>query len=168
VKRHEPSGYWYGGDRQAVATAVLNALRDYTASEAAMRRRTRDAMGMGENDMLALRHLVQAERSGETLGPKDLARRLGITSASTTALVDRLVASGHVLREPHPTDRRALVLRPTEDSHSQVRGTLGSMHERMREVVESMDEQDAVAVIGFLVGMRNAVESASGAEAGAH
>ena len=42
-------GYWYTRDT-AAAVEVLNALRDYRASEAAMRRRTRSSMGMGETD----------------------------------------------------------------------------------------------------------------------
>ena len=56
-------GYWYGKDpgQKAIAIDVLNALRDYRASEQAMRRRTRSSMGMGEKDLLALRYLFEAE-----------------------------------------------------------------------------------------------------------
>ena len=114
-------GYWYGNE--TVAVEVLNALRDYRSAEAAMRRRTRSSMGMGETDLLALRYLLEYERAGRMVGPKELATRLGITSASMTSLVDRMVKSGHVVREPHPTDRRALVLRPTSDSDEEVRKT---------------------------------------------
>ena len=86
-------GYWYEQEteQQTGAVVVLNALRDYRASEAAMRRRTRSSMGMGETDLLALRYLLQAEAAGKTVGPKELGARLGVTSASTTTLVDRLV-----------------------------------------------------------------------------
>src|SRR4051812_14676951 len=90
------------------AAAILQALREYGTSEAATRRSSRDSMGMGETALLALRYLLRAEASGERVGPKDLSRALGITTASTTSLIDRLVASGNVRREPHPTDRRSL------------------------------------------------------------
>lgn len=137
---------------------VLNALRDYRASEAAMRRRTRAAMSMGETDLLALRYLLEAHSQGRELSPKDLAGKLGITSASMTTLVDRLVRSGHVSREPHPTDRRALLLRPTPGSDEEVRKTLGKMHERMIEVAAALSPEQAETVVDFLTCMAEAVD----------
>ena len=95
---------------------------------------------------------------GQQLSPKDLAVRLGITSASMTSLIDRLVRSGHVRREPHPTDRRALVLRPTQGSAAEVRKTLGAMHERMIAAAGALSEDEAATVIGFLEGIRAAVD----------
>ncbi|WP_297622976.1 MarR family transcriptional regulator [Nocardioides sp.] len=52
---------------------------------------------------------------GET-GPttqQALARALGVTPRNVTGLVDGLVASAHVTREPHPDDRRATLVTPT-------------------------------------------------------
>jgi DNA-binding MarR family transcriptional regulator len=114
-------------------------------------------MGMGETDLLALRYLLRAKATGERVGPKDLSRVLGITTASTTSLIDRLVASGHVRREPHPTDRRSLVIVPTVATDSEVRATLGHMHRRMMEVAESMSAEDARVVITFLRRMSAAI-----------
>ena len=116
------SGYWYSADRTGRGVAVLTALRDYRAAEAAMRRRTRSAMRMGETDLLAIRFLLKREGEGQTVSPKDLAAHLGISSASTTVLIDRLVRSGHVERRPHPTDRRATLVRLTRKGESMVGG----------------------------------------------
>ncbi|RXZ50184.1 MarR family winged helix-turn-helix transcriptional regulator [Agromyces binzhouensis] len=153
------SGYWYSADRTRRGVAVLNALRDYRAAEAAMRRRTRSAMKMGETDLLAIRYLLKREGEGRSVSPKDLAAHLGISSASTTVLIDRLVRSGHVERRPHPTDRRALVIAPTIASDDEVRATLGEMHRRMIEVAEGLDSEEAVVVLDFLDSMRDAVDS---------
>lgn len=52
---------------------------------------------------------------GET-GPttqQSLARALDVTPRNVTGLVDGLVTSGHVSREPHPGDRRATLVTPT-------------------------------------------------------
>jgi DNA-binding MarR family transcriptional regulator len=52
---------------------------------------------------------------GET-GPttqQALASALGVTPRNVTGLVDGLVTSGHVTREPHPGDRRATLVTPT-------------------------------------------------------
>ena len=158
------SGYWYSADRTRRGVAVLNALRDYRAAEAAMRRRTRSAMRMGETDLLAIRFLLKREGEGSSVSPKDLAAHLGISSASTTVLIDPLVRSGHVERRPHPTDRRALVIAPTIASDDEVRATLGEMHRRMIDVAEDLEADEAVAVLDFLERMRDAVDSVSDAD----
>jgi DNA-binding MarR family transcriptional regulator len=41
---------------------------------------------------------------------QSLAAALDVTPRNVTGLVDGLVASGHVTREPHPTDRRATLV----------------------------------------------------------
>jgi DNA-binding MarR family transcriptional regulator len=153
MNSHSPSGsgYWYDPDgRLDPPGAVLQALRDYKVAELATRRSTRDSLGMGETDLLALRCLLRAQTGGERVGPKDLSRFLGITTASTTSLIDRLVASGHVRREPHPTDRRSLVIVPTAVADSEVRETLGVMHRRMMAVAEELSVEEARVVISFL------------------
>ncbi len=159
-QRSRPSsGYWYAPEPDLErGLEVLNALRDYRTAETAMRRRTRDSMGMNETDLLAVRFLLQAEQSGERIGPKDLGTKLGISSASTTTLIDRLVASGHARREDHPTDRRALVIRPTTGSDAEVRATLGGMHARMMAVAAALTDGDARAVIDFLTKMREVLD----------
>ncbi|PCN46666.1 MarR family transcriptional regulator [Curtobacterium sp. 'Ferrero'] len=155
----EASGYWFPDDDATQrGVAVLNALRRYRSAETAMRRRTRDSMGMGETDLLAVRFLLQAQRSGKQVSPKDLAAYLKISSASTTILIDRLVKSNHVRREPHPTDRRALVIVPTTETDEEVRATLGVMHRRMMAIAEGLSAEDARVVGTFLEGMRSAVD----------
>lgn len=158
--KDDRQGYWHGLEsrKHMGPVDVLNALRDYRSAEADMRRRTRASMGMGETDLLALRYLLEAERAGREVGPKELAVRLGVTSASMTSLVDRLVRSGYVRREPHPTDRRALILRPTQDSHQEVRTTLGDMHARMMEAAGTLDAEESAVVVEFLRRMREAID----------
>lgn len=155
---NEGSGYWYGPDGQLdYGAAVLKSLRDYRAAETIIRRSTRDSMGMGETDILALRYLLRAQASGKTVVPKDLSQFLGITSASTTSLIDRLVSSGHVRREAHPSDRRSVVVVPTVESDTEVRETLGAMHKRMMSVAESLSAEEARIVVAFLQKMADAI-----------
>ena len=162
----EASGYWFAEDDATQrGVTVLNALRRYRAAETAMRRRTRDSMGMGETDLLAVRFLLQAQRTGRTVSPKDLSAYLKISSASTTILIDRLVKSNHVRRDPHPTDRRALVITPTTETDDEVRATLGVMHRRMMSVAEGLSPADARVVAVFLERMRDAVDQVDPAAA---
>lgn len=158
---NEGSGYWYGPDGQLdYSAAVLKSLRDYRAAETALRRSTRDSMGMGETDILALRYLLRVQASGKAVVPKDISRFLGITSASTTSLIDRLVASGHVRREAHPTDRRSVVVVPTVESDKEVRVTLGAMHREMMSVAEGLTAEEARVVVNFLERMTEALQRA--------
>ena len=114
-------------------------------------------MGMGETDLLALRYVLKAEREGALLTPGMLAQRLGISTASTTVLIDRLERSGTRRGEAHPTDRRSLVVVSTTDSDSEVRQTLGRMHRAMIDVADSLDPTSYGPVARFLAGMIDAV-----------
>ena len=154
----ESSGYWYEPDATRIGSVdVLNLLRRYRAADQEMRRRTRDSMGMGETDLLALRYVLKAEREGALLTPGMLAKRIGISTASTTVLIDRLERSGHLARRPHPTDRRSLVVVSTTGSDAEVRETLGRMHRAMIDVADSLQPDELRAVARFLAGMIDAV-----------
>jgi len=159
--RSTSSAYWYPDGHEVSAVDVLHLLRDYRAAEADMRARTRSSMQMNETDMVALRHLLRAQRHGEVVRQRDLSHMLEISSASVTALVDRLERSGHVVRRPHPTDRRAVVVMATDESDREVRETMGELHRRMIAVVDRMTGEQLAAVAAFLSGMVDAVEHAS-------
>ena len=63
-----------------------------------------------------------------------LAGALGVTPRSVTGLVDGLVASGHVSREPHPTDRRATLVTPTATGDAAIRELVDSHNNLARQI----------------------------------
>ncbi|MGY4858710.1 MarR family winged helix-turn-helix transcriptional regulator [Cryobacterium sp. AP23] len=151
--------YWYSDDAQRErSVAVLEAMRTYRAAESAMRSRTQRSMGLGENDLLALRYLLTAKQDGRSIGPKELTTYLGISSASTTVLIDRLERAGQVRREHSPFDRRALILVPTASTDAEIQAALGDVPARMVEVANRLDPAQAKVVIDFLHNMRAAVD----------
>ncbi|MDO9398077.1 MAG: MarR family transcriptional regulator [Herbiconiux sp.] len=139
---------------------VLNELRAYRAAEEAMRRRTRDSMKMGENDLTALRFLLRAQGQGRVVTPGALAEHLGMKSASVTVMLDRLTKSGHITRQPHPSDRRSLAVVATASSDDEVRETLALMHTRMMSVASALEPHDAEVIRDFLLDLARAAESA--------
>lgn len=153
----QPASYWYADD-DARSTSVMEAMRAYRAAEVAMRRRTQKSMDMGENELLVLRFLSRARLRGETVTPVAISRYLGITSASTTALLDRLSTSGHIVRAPNPADRRSILVTSSEKSEEEIRHTLSAMHDRMMGVVRGMSPDQRQTVIAFLDAMRDAVD----------
>jgi DNA-binding MarR family transcriptional regulator len=151
--------YWYGdepADRRQRSKAVLEALRVYRAAEVAMRRRTRDSMSMGENELLVLRYLLRD--SARQVRPGELTRYLGLSTASTTAILDRLERSGHITRAANPDDRRSIFIAATPRADAEVRQTLGNMHGRMLAAVIDMTPEESAAVVSFLQRMSDAVD----------
>ena len=138
--------------------AVREALRLYQAAEAAMRRRTGESMSMGENGLLVVRQLLRARTRGEHVKPVDITRYLGVSSASTTAILDRLEHGGYISRVPHPTDRRSVYIEATDRAEDDVRATLTTMHDRMHEVAASLTPEDSAAVVDFFARMQDAVD----------
>lgn len=163
----DSSGYWYdlGDDaRRRRAVELLQSFRVYRAAEVAMRRRTRDSMSMGENDLLVLRYLLKAQQEGRPVSPGELARYLAVSTASMTAIVDRLAKSGHVRRERHATDRRSIYVVPTVETDAEVRRTLGRMHERMLEAVVDMSPDEIRIVMDTLGRLQAAVDEVEAAK----
>jgi DNA-binding MarR family transcriptional regulator len=137
---------------------LIVTLLEYRSAEEAMRRRTGESMRMGSNDLQALRFLLKAQGAGRTVSGRELADHLGMTSASVTALLDRLTKSGHVQRTPHPTNRRSNMITATPGSDEEVRQTLGAMHRRMIDTSRALSDVDAELVTTFLAAMTAAVD----------
>ncbi|HEX7350887.1 MarR family winged helix-turn-helix transcriptional regulator [Brachybacterium sp.] len=154
------SGYWYASEGSETASSVelLHELRRYVESNARMRSRVRDDMGMGEKDLLALRILLAADSTGRRVRQRELAVQLNITAPSVSALVDRLVRDGYVERMPHPSDRRSIAVVPTQRGHQEVRETLQAMHARMMDVAETLTARDRAVVASFFRKLNHSLE----------
>jgi len=106
------------------------------------------AVGISVPEMLTLEHL-DADGS---LGPSELARRLQMTTGAVTALVDRLEASGHAARAPHPTDRRRVVITRTQKADDDLTQEVAPMAMEILALAETLSDQERQAVGRFLDG----------------
>ena len=139
-------------------TGVLEALQVYRAAEAAMRRRTGSAMGIGENDLLALRLILDNTALGRPTFAKDLSAYLGVSSASTTLLVDRLVRGGFVERRPSRIDKRSVELVPTREALGDTGPLLAAAQEQIAAATAELSADEAETVTRFLTKMRETVD----------
>ncbi|MGN7799833.1 MarR family winged helix-turn-helix transcriptional regulator [Leifsonia sp. 22587] len=114
---------------------------------------------MGENDLRALRFLLKRQSEGVPATPAELGAELHLKSSSVTVMLDRLTIAGWVARQPHPTDRRSLVIVATPGADQEVRHTLQAMHRRMLAAAGELDPREAEVVREFLGRMAAAVES---------
>jgi DNA-binding MarR family transcriptional regulator len=130
--------------RKAIANAVL--FNDQVAAE----------VGMSHSEMQSL-HLLQLYGS---MTPGRLAALTGLTSGAVTALVDRLERAGLARREPHPTDRRKVV----------VTADLGRIDELLMpyyagqaqglaQVIESFKPEQLQTIADFLARLNEARET---------
>lgn len=142
----------------ASADDVVKAL-DYLAMvEKSIDRVTLNALGIGPNDARVLRHLLDLEASDEPATPRSLATMLGISSAATTALIDRLVHAGLVEREPHPADRRSIIVRATVPAGSPARRLLAVRRVAVALAAAGLGAQERRVVVEFLDDLHRAEE----------
>lgn len=114
------------------------------------------ALGVGPNDLWALERL----RYEGPLGPVELGNRLGgMRSASATALVDRLEEAGHVERRRHPSDRRRLVVVPTERADQAGEEVFAPLAEALVEAAEDLTPEERAAVARYLDRVTEAIKS---------
>lgn len=129
--------------------ALREVLTLTTLARAALARR----LGLSVHDVEAVEHVMLAD---EPIGPVQLSRRLGVTSAAATQAVHRLQAAGHVVRRPHPDDGRRQVLQVTSSGVDHVMSELGPLLALSARASDGLSEPDRQAVLHFLHGIADA------------
>ncbi|HTV11939.1 MAG TPA: MarR family transcriptional regulator [Acidimicrobiales bacterium] len=110
--------------------------------------------GVSATDLDALEHL---EADGP-LTQRDLGERLSITSGAVTMLVDRLEAAGWVVRQPHPSDRRYILIELSAQAAEHAPPGLGTFHASIQALVAGVPSEQRCAIATFL---RAAAEAAN-------
>jgi len=136
----------------ALTIAVRHLMRAADAATEATARR----LGASRTELAALDHLSDAP-----LGPVELGERLGMTSASATALVDRLEARGHVERRPHPRDRRRLVLEETPHAFEEGWRALRPLVEAVERAGAELTDDERAVVARYLERLTAALEASA-------
>jgi DNA-binding MarR family transcriptional regulator len=132
----------------AELAALVQALRRFAEASDRTTEAAGHHSGMYRTDLRALAVLMQRHQDGQDTTPTDLGRLLNLTSASTTALVDRLVASGHAQRQASTTDRRRVNITHTPAAIAEGRA-----------IFMPLARQMASSLSGFTPGqMRTAIE----------
>jgi DNA-binding MarR family transcriptional regulator len=115
-----------------LVSAVIRAEHRHAARLAA-------ALELPLTDTVALHHLAHEPLTAGRLGAL-----LGLSSGSTTALIDRLAAQGYAARAPHDTDRRSIIVSLTESGHRRtweaVRSFVGALEKAEQELADPARE----------------------------
>ncbi len=121
-------------------------VRDLFTAGSAFEKSLQRELTVNPTGLDAMGHLVM---SGP-LSPGELSRRLDLTTAATTAAIDRLVDLGHVTRTPHPTDRRSVLVVPTEASMARAMGHLMPMIAGVDAVLDDFSDEEQAVITRYL------------------
>jgi DNA-binding MarR family transcriptional regulator len=141
------------GDRGQEPDPLQVALREVLTLTALARTVLARRLGLSVHDVEAMEQVMLA---GEPLGPVELSRRLGVTSAAATQSVHRLQAAGHVVRTPHPRRRQAAGAQVTPSGAAHVFSELGPLLALSARASDGLSEAERAGVQRFLAGIAEA------------
>ena len=134
-------------DRAAVEAALDQALRDTSAQTVLFSQAVADRVGISATDLETLDILV---RSGPLTAGR-IAELTGLTTGAITGLVDRLERRGYVHREPHPTDRRSVIVQPlTETAERDLAPSYAGMSRAMGELMSGYSDEELSVITDFM------------------
>ena len=128
-------------------TSSLDALQELVDVAGAVPAAVARRAVLSTSELHALRHLM-----AQPLGPAELARELGITSAASSGVVDRLVARGHAQRRPHPLDGRRTEVVVTDSGRTEIMARLALMFGALPALDEQLSESERAVVVRYLTG----------------
>lgn len=88
--------------------------------------------------------------SESPLPPNQIADRLIISRATVTGLVDSLEQRGYVRRLPHPSDRRMLLIEPTDTGRQVADAFRPIVHQYQKVWMDVLNEKEQEQLINFL------------------
>lgn len=129
------------------------AVRTYQAAVDDFDREVAHVLHVNETDLRCLEILLQELPEA---GPSELSERLGLTTGSTTALLDRLQKAGYLTRRPHPTDRRKSIVRATPEFRQRAHALMSPLVAEGRQMIaDSFTPEQIRTIVDF---MRRATE----------
>jgi len=100
-----------------------------------------------------------------TNGPtrmSDISSALGVSMATATGVIDRMVDRGIVVRESDPNDRRIVLCRMSPEGEKLVSGLWHSWSKRGEEMLRALDHPKLLAVRAMLEALLESGEATKG------
>jgi len=132
----------------------LDALQELVDVAAQVPHEVARKAGLSTSELHSLRHLMDTP-----MGLVELARALGVTSAASSGVVDRLVARGHATRRPHHDDGRRTEVVITETGRVEVFAMLAPMFAGLAQLDSSLSDDERVVVERYLRGATAAMRA---------
>lgn len=152
-----------GYDEHTVSeiNSVMAALGRLRQAERELVKNSQDYMKLSETDMRAVHFIIACHNKGVVATPGAIAAHLDITAASTTKLLDRLERGGHITRQPHPSDRRALAIAVTDSTRRAATESIGRQQARRFYAAARLTSEEREVVTRFLDDMTREISTVS-------
>lgn len=145
--------------RQRLERQIVDRLRWYVVQSEHVAHAFAGRHGLHPTDVAALIAVMQAEAGGEPLTPGGLSTRLRLSSAATTAVIDRLERAGHIRRSREDADRRRVHLRYAEPGMALAMSFFGPLGQRTDRIMAGFDDTELATVHRFLEAMGEVMEN---------
>jgi DNA-binding MarR family transcriptional regulator len=145
-------------DVDAERQEVALLLRRLTVELDAVGQRFASMHGLGRTDVRALVAIMDAARGGASLSAGGLGSAVELSSASVTALIDRLERAGHVHRVRDDEDRRRVVLEMSDSAMAAGGAFFGGLQRDLVAAMEGYSDEELAVVRRFLAEMTDVVQ----------
>jgi DNA-binding MarR family transcriptional regulator len=135
--------------RQALMVEAGNAMQAYQRSTQAFDDAVGRALGLNSADLRGLDWLVDGPKSAG-----ELSVGTGLSSAATTALIDRLERKGFVQRVRDPGDRRRVLVEMTEEGQARVGRFYGPIFEEGSVLFADTTDEQLARMRDWLIAAR--------------
>lgn len=134
-------------------TGSLAALQELVEISETVPAAVARSAGLSTSELHSLRHLMRGP-----MGPVDLAKVLGVTSAASSGVVDRLCSRGHAERRPHPADGRRTEVVITDSGRAEVMALMTPMFRGLAEIDTALTDDERAVVERYLRGAIDAMQ----------
>jgi len=132
--------------RTTLEEQVMHAARENGVSSVLFRNAMRRKLGLNITDSECLSFIT----IHGVAKPTDVARYTGLTTGSTTAMLNRLEKADYIRRKPNPEDRRGVLLE-INDTWTKTAGPMvAGLQRAHRELIASYSEAELETIVDFL------------------
>lgn len=127
-------------------TRVFIAARDQGVSSVLFRNATSRKLGLNATDAECLSFLMIKG----VATPTELARHTGLTTGSTTAMLDRLQKAKFIIRKPNPNDRRGTLIEADKRYMKLAKPLVAGVQKAHHELLARYSDEELEIIADFL------------------
>jgi DNA-binding MarR family transcriptional regulator len=132
--------------RRALLDALTDAGRAHSDATVLFHGAIADRLGLNPTDHKVMSIL---ERIGP-LPAGEIARQTGLATPSVTALLDRLERRGFVRRRQDPTDRRRVIVEPTDEGIARFMPFFAARRDSLARLYAAYTVDELAVILDFL------------------
>ncbi len=106
--------------------------------------------------------LIVLLQAGGSLSPCEIGEQLAVTRGTVTGLIDSLERQRLVRRQPHPRDRRMLLIELTDEGRCTLDRLMPDHYQGMSELLACLSESEKAAFVDVLAKIRGHLTRESG------